>query len=1221
MSTRSRLIEGQTMASSTHLNPSVVDGQTSQMTGDAQLAKTVGKQLSTGARVKVPAHSTLGRWIDVLKSTVHSSATRRLESIAGGAVDEIRVNTRTGEVTHYFNARIQSPPVALTDLLGGREIKNALLNLASVLAPNAELRIPAFYQGGTVALTDVQKFYGEPQHLMPEQATARAKELANNPVFKGQDALPDHSLMEQVQQAVGDSDTFYNMLAAIRAVLAAPGPDFDLALQQVEVAPYSQHWSQERRQPVTVSLKQLILDNGWFVPENKDELFNLGLALGAQTFSSESKKSAGGLLTKDVSMSAPDQATVTQVVETWIAQQKKQQPEKRGSARSLIEYLSRSIPESNNPEVFLKSLINSPGAQALGKRIQMAIDAMPTATSSEEALMTALLLDADINAGQQRNNLAGYNLRQHANWGCSPTEVVNRFEKHLDGRFGASLAKVVAFQLLSVCAPEFLVKDIPPSLVYGSHSWALFSAAVSRRELTAVGSTAGETYQTIMELDSIAPITDSAQRQAQVALMRSVIDWAIVQGVIQENAGDEYTVDEVERSVAAMNVQVNSMVEAVELLAAPVPARKELALAELKRVYGSENEHFFEEGLFSKEKTGNRLFYSLVDIYMSGDLHAHPWNSTSAEFSAEKVASRLSELRDINKAFDEAFDVYTAQLTKMFKDVFSYQFSLLSLEDRRLLERGKVTTFSLEAPAGDKSVMAGHKIADYIATGAMLIRAESEGKVVHYLYSPAQGKIVKDADPSRPGLQFPNTHLYFTMPQPGSSGETERTIDIHWQLADEPALGVTARRIYPSKSLESVVPGLFVGPVPSVRSPKLSELSTIAGAYFTRGLESVKKTAKGQTPQERSIAFHAAVREFFLNLVPFYSTVKSFINGRVGEGFVNLVMDVFGFFIPATRGGAQAVRVGAKGLGSLLRFTKGFAVTGVQAANPLANVFDVSRGVFKLSGKGIKQLSRLRASSLDKLRSIHGPRSGSFTPSKLGNRENIAQGVYRKVDGHSEWVPAEAVQRNGKWYAFDAHTRTAYGAPLKEFDPRPSFNVTQQLVVPAVGVVIDSGFSVANMALNKHLYHRSLPSMTHQASAPLTGLPETEDIAPAAQVRVGSALHLRFEVAKSNTVNIEKHSLEYSAGGTVLNHVPRQVWSEDPLQLLDQLEAEVSLVEERSETDAQMHEVFFKPYHFYGAVDQGPEGMEKRLEVIEKKIAAVRKVQATLYKLLNPDAP
>lgn len=1191
MSNHSSLADGRAVASLIQVNSSVVDWQASQLTGDAQLAKALGRQLATGGRVQVPAHSTLGRWINVLKSAVHSSAARRLEAIAGGSVDEIRVNTRTGEVTYYFNARIKRPSVLLTDLLGGREIENALLHIANVLAPNDELRIPAFYQGGTVALSDVQNFYGERQH-----------------------ALPHPSLMEPVQQAVGDADTLYNMLAVMKAVLAKPGPAFDLALWQVEVAPYSQHWSQEQRQPVTVSLKQLILDNGWLVPENKDELFNLLLALGAQTYSSGSKNSAGGLLTKDVSMSAPDQSAVTRVVETWIAQQKKQQPEGRRSAESLIEYLSRSIPESNSPQAFLKNLVNAPEGQTLGKRIQMAMGALPTATSSEEALMTALLLDADINAGQQRNNLAGYNLRQQANWGCSPAEVVSRFEKHLDVRFGASLAKVVAFQLLSVCAPEFLVKDIPPSLVYGSHSWALFSAAVSRRELSAAGSTVGETYQAVMEQDSVAPITELAQHQAQLALMRSVIDWAIVRGVIQENVDDEYTVEQVERSVEAMNVQVNSMTEAVELLSTPIPTRNRLALAELRRVYGSENTRFFEQKLFSTVASGNRLIYSLMDIYMSGDLHAHRWYSDSAEFSAEKVVPQFSQLKDINKAFDESFQVYTAQLKKMFENVFSYQVSLLPLEDRRLLARGKITTFSLDAPNDRTGLIADHKIAQYIATGAMLIRAELDGRVVHYLYSPAQGKIVKDADPSRPGLQFPQTHLYFTMPRPGSPGETESTVDIHWQLADKPSLGVTARRIYPSASLAAAMPRSFVGPVPGVTSPKLSELSTIVGAYFTRGLESLKKNAKGQTPQERSIAFHAAVREFFLNLVPFYSAIKSFMEGRIGEGFINLVLDVFGFVVPSARGGVQAVRAGTKGLGSLLSFTKGFAAVGVQAANPLSNVFDVGRGVFKLSGKGIKQLGRLQASSLDKLRSIHGPRSGSFTPSKLGNKESIGQGTYRKVEGHSEWGAA--------------HASTVNGAPLKELDPDSLSNVARQLVAPAVGVVIDSGLSAASTALNKHLYHRTLPSVIHHGSLPedepMAPVPSdgvSEGIAPTVEVRIDSALRLRFEAAKSNAVNIEKHSLEYSAGGTVLNHVPRQVWSDDPQQLLDQLEAELCLIEERAETDAHMHKVFFEPYHFYGALDQGPDGLEKRLEVIEKKIVAVRKVQAKLYKLLNPDAP
>ncbi|WP_455824055.1 hypothetical protein [Pseudomonas graminis] len=1226
MNIHSDFPSGRTVASSTHLHSPTVDRQPSQAAGDMQLANALGTQLLTGGRVQVPAHSTLGRWIEVLKSAVHSSASRRLESIAGGASDEVGVNPRTGKVTPYFNARIKSPSVALTDLLGGREIHNALLNAAYVLAPDAELRIPAFYQGGTVALSDVQKFYGEPQHLTLEQATARAGELRNNPVFKGQGELPDPSLLEQVQEAVGDSDTFYNILAAIRAVLAAPGSAFDLALQEVEVAPYSRNWSAEQRQPVKASLKQLILDNDWHLPDNKDELFNLGLALSAHPFQAKSKHIAGGLLTRDAPMSTADQATVIRLVKTWVAQQ---QPASSGRTLSLIECLSRAMPEQsptrdiNNPEVLLKALIRSPEAKELGEQIQAAIDALPTATSGDEVLLTALLLDADVNAGQQRNNLAGYNLRQKANWGCSAPEIIQRFEKHLEGRFGESLAKVVAFQLLSVCAPEFLVKDIPPSLVYGSHSWALFSAAVSRMELSAAGSSAGETYQKIIERNQISPITDLAQSQAQLALMRSVVDWGVVQGVIQENLQDEYTADEVERSAEAMNQQVSTMTEAAESAATPAPTRRDLALTELRRVYGSENELFFEQKILGAEAPGaaNRLNYSLVDIYMSGDLEKNPWLSSSAEFTSDKVAAGFSKLPNIKSKFEAQFDVYAGHLKNMFVNVFKYQFSLLPLEDKKLIERGKVTTFSLEAPTlNNGSAIRNHKIADYIATGAMLIRAELEGKVAHYLYSPAQGRILKDADPSRPGLQFPDAHLHFTMPRPDAPGETESTVDIHWQLDGRPALDLTARRIYPSKSMEEALPKAFLGPVPGVTSPRLSELATVVGAFFTRGLESVKKTSQGQTQQERDSEFHAAVHAFILNFLPFYTAIKSFAEGKIGEGFVNLALDVFGLFVPALKGGFQAIKAGAKGFQSLLSFTKGFAVAGAQAANPLSNVFDVVRGVFKLGAGSIKQLNTLKVISVDALRKINAPRSGGFNLGTLGGSDTIAEGVYRRIGDNVELLPAQAVQRNGKWYAFDPENYTAYGAPLKGFTPDPSPGAAQQLAGSAIGIALDVGFSLTNSFLNQHIYHRSLPPLVSQhteQTRPAIDMPEG---AGSAAPPLSPAIMLRLDAAKSNIVNIEKHALEITAQGSLSQHAPRQIWSGDPLELMGQMEAEVCLVEDRTDTDAHLHHVYFKPYFFHSYIDQGHDGLEKRLEVIERKILAVRKAQATLYKMLNPEA-
>ncbi|NVZ53583.1 hypothetical protein HX792_24810 [Pseudomonas sp. B6002] len=910
----------------------------------------------------------------------------------------------------------------------------------------------------------------------------------------------------------------------------------------------------------------------------------------------------GGLLTKDVPLAADAQAKLRQVVATWKAAQPKANTDDASGVPSLIECLRLTLPEplrsgKDEPEKTLKAILDSPEGLALARLLQDSIDAVPTATSLQEVLLSALLLDVDSAGGLERNNLAGYALRQPGNWGYSAAQMVTRFEAHLATRFGDANAKIIAFQLLSVSAPEFLVKDLPSSLVYGSHQWASFSAAVARQEASHPGSTHAKTYAQIMNLDEIAPVSEFEKRQQQLAQMTAVIDWGIANGVIVEKNDDAYTPEEVESALKAMQAQHKTLADSVDALSTPMPTRRELALVELRRVYGVENEAFFEQKLLGNIPPGSpgRKAYSLLDIYMSGDLGNHFWISSDPDFNTVKVNLGFPKLPNIKQQFDESFDKYTQGLKDGFAAQFKYQLSLLALEDRRLIEYGKVTTFNLQTPSANQGpVSTDHKIQAYIGSGAVLIRAERDGKVCHYLYSPAQGRIIKDADPSRPGLQFPGSRLYFSMSLPDSPGGKEPPVTILWQTVGSASpkndpVDFSAYRIYPSKSLEAGIPGEHPSPPPTFFSPKTDELSAAVGAYFTRGLDEAKATANGSTEQERESARSKAVNAFFLGLIPFYNAVESFINGRPAEGFFNVVLDVFGFFIPGLKGGVQGVKQGVRaGLGTTLNFIKGVGKAGVKALNPLAGIYDVGRGVFKLGKAGFKKISRL------------GGRGRSFDLPQLGNKGGIAEGLYRPLGANSHAVHVTAVERNGKWYAFDPATQTPYGAPLKGFAQYSSSDFVGQVKQWAMEAVTDVGIGAAVIATQKALQkHYERPAAPDGGVNP--GDVEVADLGPVVEP-VDPALRVRLDAATRGANELGKLSLQLAPGAVV--DIPK--WSSEPQQVVNQLEAFLALLEELTIDLAQAYEVFFKPYTHEGSVSQGDGGVADRLNTIEKKIAAIR---------------
>ncbi|WP_338493595.1 hypothetical protein VRB73_12285 [Pseudomonas trivialis] len=62
-------------------------------------------------------------------------------------------------------------------------------------------------------------------------------------------------------------------------------------------------------------------------------------------------------------------------------------------------------------------------------------------------------------------------------------------------------------------------------------------------------------------------------------------------------------------------------------------------------------------------------------------------------------------------------------------------------------------------------------------------------------------------------------------------------------------------------------------------------------------LPAVKRYAKGATTFETQVPTYRIVEEIVLNLIPFRSAIKNFIDGKTLEGFVDLAFDIFGFAV------------------------------------------------------------------------------------------------------------------------------------------------------------------------------------------------------------------------------------------------------------------------------------------------------------------------------------
>ncbi|WP_219269423.1 hypothetical protein [Pseudomonas sp. Xaverov 259] len=985
--------------------------EASRKAADARVEQDYLKQASAGSRVSVPPESTLGRWVTALKSVIRSSAFKQLEDRFGGQGAFTHIDHSKGEV--WFDGgrkKLNKDSPELNDVPGAKALFDNLMVIAKKLAPFETLHRRDIYD------------FVESSHTANTVASSVVGQFISGP---SPNALSDHQVPVDILRKTGEAETQHNVVAALKKQIEAPGTKPGLESITVEIAPYSVFWREEQPQPVTMNLKQLMTRYGLEVPTTLEALANLECVLFAPRLSAPSAGDYGGLHTKSVPLSEDAQKKISETVSAWKSLQTQVPLNEGGMSPSLFDYLSRAVPASKSalaetdPEAFLKALIDTPQARELGKQLQEAIGALPTSTSAQEALLTALGLEANRGAAvTDRNNLAGYNLRQEDNVGRMPAEIVKRFEAHMESIVGPKMAKVAAFQLMSMWAAEFTVKEVPPSVSFGSPQWLMFSGEVFYREQRAPGSSVGKRYDQIREQGQLQPVTLEQEYQAKAAAVQAVIDWGIATNIIKENS-EGYSEETIASVTAAMEKQAKRLAGTLEGILAPLPTRQELALPELKRVYGEENADLFDKKIFSRRVGLITHSASLLDLFMSGKLYpGHTWRSNDSRLSDKVVREGINKLPNIKKDFVGVFDAYADSFSKAAGEMFLHQLSQLRSEDRKRFEFGAVEIHHLSQSKDSNFPKDSESSAlfDLFGVGSFLIKTTLNGEAVEYVYSPQLGRIIKNGDPL-PGVSetwtIKRSHRapFFSL----NVGGQRHVIKTIWHT-----VGADER------------------PEPHILAPgntPTDRFSTFAGKIsylYKEAVSKLKDAANGMTDTEKSSARNKVAMSFLLSLLPFHDLVSNIIKGDKHEAVISGVFDFIGLFNPAAKGGFKAVTVGAKGVSSALTFFKGAAKSGGKAAIPFKGFYDSGKGLFKLGNTALKAAPPVNLTSFTERLHLRGR---SWDIPHGANTQTIADGTYRPLSNSGSDVPVVAAQRGNNWYAFDVETLQPYGPALKDFTP------------------------------------------------------------------------------------------------------------------------------------------------------------------------------------------
>lgn len=694
--------------------------------------------------------------------------------------------------------------------------------------------------------------------------------------------------------------------------------------------------------------------------------------------------------------------------------------ESKGTLGYLFTDSSVSDADLRAPTLAIEKLLGSPKAQALGQAIQTALGGFATDRSLNEYLLAAIQLGLDPESCQapERNHVAGFDLAQPAQWGQRPSTVIEGLRRHLldKGRVTEQTALLGARLVLAKSAPQFLVKDIPPGVTYGSLAWTQLTIATARIEADSPGRALNLSYAQALasaeQVDTPQPLLQDIQKKAMT-------DWALANGLLSSATPTDAELEPVRLEY---NRQLLALTTASSLAKTPIPSRREMALDALKAAFPNLDPALFEVkrvvGVFQIPGRAGKVDgpRSMLDIVMHGKKlgdHEH-WMSADPRLPVSAFCTlRESGKLEVAENFASDYEQAITAAKKGHQGLAQALLATLPVQDRKNLEYGAVEFFHtneykmgfgmLVAPS-ETLKRRGH---------TLRVKTTLGGEVNIYEIDTKGGTVKKQNFLIR----------RYTPPYTDKKLREEDGDPIHKTVQFKP--------------FKDEQPDLAKAQ-PNASTGKLtfdSARSEYIGRVFAESLDlrndDLLAQARGQTAYDNEADSLKAAGEFFLNLIPLRSAIVNFSKGDIGAGLFDLGMDFIGLVTLGAGKAAQAGKAFSKGISSLRGVSKVarfVGTTAIEAFNPLSGVGDLTVSAARFINKGGRQVLAKGRETVNQLRGA----SGSYDVLKAASKQHeaVATGIL-KVAG--EPVEGAAVLHKGQWYAFDADQMRPYGGPLEGF--------------------------------------------------------------------------------------------------------------------------------------------------------------------------------------------
>ncbi|MGY1883342.1 hypothetical protein [Pseudomonas reactans] len=934
----------------------------------------------------------------------------------------------------------------------------------SVSVTPASQSSPDVHAARSAHIEELAAFYGETIHDTQSALQQRATELKQAGAFPHLDtsAMPDpfemrgEVALENQRYERGDIQNITLLSKSLDAALLSLGADAatsytdptflgvrptpeqtvrqekasiaaTLENTELKIDPASWYFQDQQLTPESkVTLKQFIVDNGWFVPQTKDDISNLIQSLRRGPLPALPNGNLTGAMGWQAPLDQPEKRQLYSNVRynnlNLPGLDAQTLLEIRGGAFTyLTKHRHWTRSELTDPRNVIADILDSPKALALENALQKKMGAIES-PSSRDWVMGAMVagLDSDNTLmPPKRNQTAQFNLADERFYGKPLNDIKQGLIDHLteSHRCTQEMAPVGAHLLLSSAAPELLVKDVPAEVTYGSPAWFLLKTTVALIEAKSPGSSSSLSFPEVLKYAAIDPVSEEDAALLSEAKRETLIDWALVHGILPASPDATYSPEQLNKAQETFASVMESLRKVSNDLTAPLPMQKDMALAVL-------SEHFtnvsFERAILSNPsiRQKNALDsgpmhvtlgpYSLLDVYINNP-EENGWRSRENNQVMGSAPDYLGQLPDINNRHRIAVANYKLGREVGLVNRTKHLIAQLPLEDRKQLEYGELVPYFEGTVIKHTSYVPGatlhhdRKTPEQAQDRRSLIIKSTHGANVKFYEISLQQNYIKHREDLDSDFK------------PGPQGQ--------WIKEDPGFLGGErySNTAIETFSLEEKDKSkLTATPPPHLTNPAsyTSDRSQFLGELLSRhtlgpaSLEELVAATRHITQFDKEDDEFEKNQELLLGSIPFVSLARNAIKGDWLAVASELIFD--GVMYATTAGFGKAAR-SVKPLGSLAK----------TAGKPVGK-------------KLFEQVAASTSESVaNRLNTLRPGRTGSYNFPKTARRPDIAEGTYKK--GLTEIsTPAAADAKTGKFFAVDPVNNRLYGKPLENFQPNVS---------------------------------------------------------------------------------------------------------------------------------------------------------------------------------------